>query len=176
MAWGRLAVAAVLASTLAGCTAKAPAASPPSPTATGTASPTPSAVVTMASAASPTPSPSPSPLVTEVRYVRQGGIAGYDDRLTVQSDRRFSLTRKRPAGTKTGWLTPDELINLRRTLDDAHFTTLSTVNPGPAGADQVTYAVTYADHQVTAQDGGIPPALQPVISMLDGLVDHYGGP
>jgi hypothetical protein len=106
-----------------------------------------------------------------VSYRRQGGIAGFDDRLTVQSSGAYEVSRR--GGTPTpGRLSADELAGLRRALDASGFAGLPAVNPGPVIADGFTYVVGYAGHEVVTEDGGVPAALTPVLTMLTDIVSR----
>jgi hypothetical protein len=120
----------------------------------------------------PKPSPAPVPTGTLVEFGRQGGIAGLDDQVTVQADGSYQIVRK--GGTPTpGRLSPDELTRLRTVLDAAHFGEIPAVNPGASAvADGFTYRVAYAGHEVLAQDGGVPPALAPVLDALSGILNR----
>jgi hypothetical protein len=41
-------------------------------------------------------------------------------------------------------------------------------------ADGFTYYVEYGGHTVVAEDGGLPDALRPVLTALDGILTRYG--
>jgi hypothetical protein len=122
------------------------------------------------SASIPAPSRIPVPTGTLVEFGRQGGLAGLDDQVTVQADGSYQIVRK--GGTPTpGRLSPDELAHLRAVLESAHFGDIPAVNPGASAlADGFTYRVAYAGHEVLAQDGGVPPALAPVLDTLAGIL------
>jgi hypothetical protein len=124
------------------------------------------------SASIPAPSPAPVPTGTLVEFGRQGGLAGLDDQVTVQADGSYQIVRK--GGTPTpGRLSPDEVTRLRAVLDSAHFGEIPAVNPGASAvADGFTYRVAYAGHEVLAQDGGVPPALAPVLDALSGILSR----
>ena len=96
------------------------------------------------------------------------------DTLVVNEDGQFTLVRLKPAVRKSGQLSASDLADLRKALTDADFAHLPRVQPA-RGADLFSYQVTYRDSQVLAQDGGIAPQLQPVISMLSGFVAKYSG-
>lgn len=109
-----------------------------------------------------------------MEYGRQGGIAGVSDTLVVSEDGHFTLVRLKPAVRKSGQLSASDLADLRRVLAGCDFAHLPRVQPG-RGVDLFSYQVTYRDTQVLAQDGGIAPQLEPVISMLSGFVAKYSG-
>lgn len=124
------------------------------------------------SASVPVPSPAPVPTGVLIEFGRQGGLAGLDDQVTVQADGSYQIIRK--GGTPIqGRLSPDELARLRTVLDSAHFADIPAVNPGASTvADGFTYRVSYAGHEVLAQDGGVPPALAPVLDALTGILSR----
>jgi hypothetical protein len=106
-----------------------------------------------------------------VSFRRQGGIAGFDDRLTVRPSGSYEISRRGGTPT-TGQLSADELATLRQAMDASGFTRLPAVNPGPVIADGFTYVVGYAGHEVVAEDGGVPAALTPVLTMLNDIVSR----
>jgi hypothetical protein len=160
-------VLAVLGLALAGCGGSAGSsasgsASPPgqsaSPSPSGTAGP------------SPTAPPATGPLV---QYGRQGGLAGVDDRLFVQPDGAYQITR-RGGVTKTGTLPAAELAHLRAVLEGSHFRDIPAVNPAPTEMrDGYTYHVVYAGHEVVAADGALPDALRDVLGELNTLMERH---
>ncbi len=109
-----------------------------------------------------------------VQYGRQGGFAGLSDQLVVHQDGSFTLVRTKPSVNKSGRLTAAELADLRKVLDDSHFAQLPKVQPAK-GNDLFTYQLVYGGSQILAVDGGIVKELQPVISMLSGIVARYSG-
>jgi hypothetical protein len=166
----RIAASILLVTAAAGCGGGSSAGGKPAVVtstavgASGTASiPPPSAVAT--------PIPATGTLV---EFGRQGGLAGLDDQVTVQADGTYQIVRKGGTGTPTpGRLSPDEVAKLRAVLDSAHFGEIPAVNPGSSAvADGFTYRVAYAGHEVLAQDGGVPPALAPVLDALSGILSR----
>src|SRR3954447_4187481 len=74
---------------------------------------------------------SPSPAATDgtlVTFVRSGGFAGVDDRVTVKRDRRVTV-RSRGGAARHKRLSRAAMRKLRRDLDDAGFD-----RPPPSGA------------------------------------------
>ncbi|MDT4987885.1 MAG: hypothetical protein QOI74_1979 [Micromonosporaceae bacterium] len=176
-------VAAIGGCALIGCGAAAPqrAGAAPATSASAAASPADPPASPADPPASPADPPaSPADAVGSpvspvgyllVSYRRQGGIAGFDDRLTVRTSGSYQVSRR--GGTPTeGRLSADELAGLRRALDAARFTGLAAVNSGPAVADGFTYVVGYAGHQVVAADGGVPAALAPVLTRLNDILSR----
>ncbi|MER7281847.1 protealysin inhibitor emfourin [Dactylosporangium sp. NPDC000244] len=103
-----------------------------------------------------------------VTFTRTGGLAGNNDSLVVKPDGSYTITTKQ--GTKTGKLTDDEANALKTALASTDFNKLPTMNDNGAVADAYTYTVTYGGKQITAKDGSIPPALQPVVSALGAFL------
>ncbi|WP_238016565.1 hypothetical protein KZZ52_10970 [Dactylosporangium sp. AC04546] len=160
----RLAAAAVLlALALTGC------ADDPGTTA-GEASTAPSA--TTAPSESPTAGEAPSPTAsaaTLVAFTRTGGIAGVNDRLTVAQDGSYTIQTR--SGTKTGKLAPQELAALKQALGSVDFTKIPNVNANNGTvADGFTYSVIYNGREIVAEDGAIPPALQPILGTLSAVL------
>ena len=165
------AVTALAALALAGCAADG------SDTATG-ASGTPSATATTAgpgAAVSGSAGPaSASPKAEEptgqdlLVFTRQGGIAGTNDKLVLKSDGSYTVSTK--AATRTGKLTDQELATVKATLASVDFNKMPSVNTGGNVADGYKYSVTYAGREITAEDGAVPPALQPVLGALSALI------
>ena len=165
---------AVAALALAGCaTGQQPgsagssasgSAGPPTPTATG--QPT--------GAGQPSASGQPIPGGTGVlvQFRRQGGIAGVSDYLVVQQDGGYTLTRTRPAVTKTGRLSATDLADLRKMLAETDFAHMPRVQSAK-GADLFMYQVIYGDVEIAAMDGGMVEPLKPVVATLSGLVARY---
>ena len=161
--WYLLAVVVPLA--IAGCGSGSPSSSSSSSAASGPLS---------SASAMPSPLPSSAPSGALVEFGRQGGIAGVSDTLVVTEDGHFTLVRLKPAVRKTGQLSASDLADLRRVLADSGFAQLPKVQPA-RGVDVFSYQVRYRDTQIVAQDGGVVPQLQPVISMLAGFVAKYSG-
>jgi hypothetical protein len=168
--WYLLAVLVPLA--VAGCGAGSSSPSSSSSSSSSSGVPSPSASSSPSASASPGSSSAPSGAL--VQFGRHGGIAGVSDTLVVNEDGHFTLVRLKPAVQKTGQLSASDLADLRRALADCGFAQLPKVQAA-RGADLFSYQVTYRDNQILAQDGGIAPQLQPVISMLSGYVAKYSG-
>jgi hypothetical protein len=118
--------------------------------------------------------PAPKGDAVLVEFGRSGGIAGVIDQLTVGKDGSFALVRKHPGINITGHLSTSELADLRKVLEDCHFAQLPKVQPAK-GNDLFTYQIIYGGNQIVAMDGGMVPALKPVVSNLSGLVVRYSG-
>jgi hypothetical protein len=166
-----LALVAVVLVALGGC------AAPRTGQATGTPSGSASPVPASPSAAPPAPSAPAEPTGgasrptgdTLVMYVKQGGFAGVDDQLRINPDGRYELTR-RGSTTGSGTLSAAELSQLRGVFDRSHFTEIPVRSTSSQVADGFTYKIGYGSYAVLAQDGAVPPALEPVIAALDAIV------
>jgi hypothetical protein len=106
---------------------------------------------------------------TLVTYAKQGGFAGVDDQLRIHPDGRYELTR-RGSATGSGTLSAAELNQLRGVFDSSHFTDIPVKSTSNEVADGFTYKIGYGSYAVLAQDGAVPPALQPVIAALEAIV------
>lgn len=109
-----------------------------------------------------------------VQFGRQGGIAGFNDQLTVRADGGYTVVRTKPAVHRSGTMSAADLAELRKVLAQADFAGMPKVQAAK-GADLFTYNVVYAGNQVLAMDGGIDERLKPVISTLSGLMAKYSG-
>lgn len=166
-------VAVLVTPALAGCAddgdTNAAASGAASRSASASATADPSSTPSAGTTASESPGTIPNPGDTLLIFSRQGGLAGTSDRLVVRPDGSWSLQTR--TGTKTGMMTAAEVSALKAALDAAHFTELPRVNDGGTVADGYTYSITYAGHEVVAQDGAVPPALQPILGTLNGLLN-----
>lgn len=106
-----------------------------------------------------------------VQYARSGGIAGFDDRLVIFDTGQAVYIRGQVAGEFT--LSPDELRELSDLLAAADFPSLNTSYQAPApGADYFQHTITYREKTVSAETGGIPDVLVPLLVMLDDLLSE----
>jgi hypothetical protein len=109
--------------------------------------------------------PAGEPLVS---FTREGGLAGFHDELVIWPDGTYQRSR-RATGERRGHLPPDRVARLRQLLDGAHLADLPPASGGEV-ADGYTYRVTYGGRTVTAQDGGIPSGLEPVLGALNDIL------
>jgi hypothetical protein len=160
---------ALLVLLLAGCDGASTARGEPSRP--SVPPPPPSTVPSVAVPPLPPPPPSllPLPAGMLVEFERQGGLAGFDDRLTLRADGSYEVGR-RGAAVIRGKLSPAEVANLRGVLDGSRFSEIPAVNAASGVADGFTYRIAYAGHEVLAQDGAVPPALAPVLTALGDLL------
>lgn len=112
-----------------------------------------------------------------LEYERSGGIAGFQDRLTIYADGQAVLNRK---GVQTAFrLTTEEMEQLKGALAAADFANLNeSYLPADPCCDRFTYIIrSYGatggePHTVTTMDGTVPPQLTPVLEALNHLVSR----
>lgn len=107
------------------------------------------------------------PLVVLVRY---GGLAGTNDRVSVDTAGHVTLISDRSPTPATHVLPPDELATLRTALERSEIATLERNYLDPRAADAYQYDVTYQGLTVTADEGVLPPSLRPVVDQLTPLI------
>ena len=104
-----------------------------------------------------------------VEYHRQGGIAGFDDRLVIQSDRQATLEQR--SGKRSLDLDPEVVGRLLEQLEQIDFAALEPEYlPQGTGADLIEYEVTYKGHTVRTMDTAVPETLQPLLALLDEII------
>jgi hypothetical protein len=112
-----------------------------------------------------------SPLL--VTYQRTGGIAGFSDNLAIYENGSVMVTENGVPGHCM--LDDTSIEGLRMIFSQANFPALADNYPAPTpGADYFRYTITYQGKTVTTETTGAPPALEPVITILDGLVTRCG--
>ena len=107
------------------------------------------------------------PLVVLVRY---GGLAGTNDRVSVDAAGVVTVVSDRSPVPTTRVLTAAELAALRSALQRSEITTLQRNYLDPRAADSYQYDVTYQGVTVTADEGVLPPSLRPVVDQLSRLI------
>jgi len=115
----------------------------------------------------------PSKAAVLVTYDRTGGFAGFDDHLVLQEDGRASVRRRGGEGEIA--LDEKRLAKVRVTLDGLDFSALRDEYRGE-GADLFTYTIAAKGRTITCMDSAVPPALEPVIRMLNQIVDNAAVP
>jgi len=113
-----------------------------------------------------------------VYYQRDGGIAGLNDRLTIDDNGHCTLQTKNSALEFN--LTPDDWQHLRQLFQEADFFSLhNEYLPNYIGADRIEYTITCRisdkEHTVRTMDGAIPDALTPVLSQLGRIISDNSG-
>ena len=116
----------------------------------------------------PAPSPIPSgPLVVLVRY---GGIAGSNDRVSVDALGVATVISDRSPNPSTRTLSAGDLAALRTALQRAEITTLQRNYLDRQARDAYQFDVTHQGVTVTADEGVIPAKLRPVVDQLTKLI------
>ena len=111
-----------------------------------------------------------------VEYQRSGGIAGFNDHLTVFSNGTAFLTRRGDVPVTIA-MSQSDLDGLTHMFDNAGFANLAPdYPPASPGADYFDYRITYRGKTVHAVDTGVPPALEPVIRSLNEIMSGHAPP
>ena len=161
----RALIAAVAATILlTACTPSAtPTASPP----TDTAVPAPlTETETLVEPAKPT-----QPIL--IVYQRSGGFIGVKDSLTIDQGGHSTLMRR--TNDVEFDLSRDELGAIQAAFDKAEFQAMPE-EPTSQGyaADGFVYDIVYRGHEVKTGDPSVPRQLEPVVTLLNQLVDSKG--
>jgi hypothetical protein len=109
---------------------------------------------------------------TSIEFRRSGGIVGLDDQLTLDDKGHAKLTARR-TGKSEFDLTQGDFARLTTLLRDANFASIpedSRRKPFLV-PDEISYVLVYQGHTVKTSDTAIPEKLQPVIQMLNGILD-----
>ncbi len=115
----------------------------------------------------------PPPQAAPIEYRRTGGIVGFNDHLTVAASGKATLTRR--AGKSEFTLTSAELARLHDALQNAQFATLpADTRPSPLIPDSLSYEIAYQGRRVRTADGGVPKSLEPVLALLNGVIEAQG--
>jgi hypothetical protein len=104
-----------------------------------------------------------------IEYHRSGGFAGFDDYLTVDANRKVTLTRK--AGHYEFVLDQKSFEQLLQQLDQAEFPSLEREYlPANTCCDLIEYIITYGGHTVQTMDTAVPESLQPILDSLNEMI------
>jgi len=122
---------------------------------------------------SATPTPPLPTQPTPIDYQRSGGFIGVQDHLTIDLNGHSTLTR-RTSATQFD-LSRDELGALQAAFQAAGFAALPE-NPTPpaSAADGFSYVIMYQAHTVRTGDPSVPKQLEPVVTILNRLIDSGG--
>jgi hypothetical protein len=121
-----------------------------------------SALVFAASAA-------PATSATLVTFHKTGGIAGVDQRLTVRTDGRATVSG-RSGPTRHRQLRAATMRRLRSRLAAAHLE--RPLPPPPGCADCFEFAISYHGHHVKLVDAGnLPARVGPLVAELTRVAD-----
>jgi len=107
------------------------------------------------------------PLVVLLRY---GGIAGSNDRVSVDALGVATVISDRSDSASTRTMSPGDLAALRSALRRAEITSLRRNYLDRDARDAYQYDVTYQGVTVTADEGVIPDTLRPVVDLLTKLM------
>lgn len=113
------------------------------------------------------PKAASAPLVVLVRY---GGIAGSNDRVSVDALGVATVISDRSPAPSTRTLSATDLAILRTALERAGMTGLQRNYLDRGAADAFQYDVTYQGVTVTADEGVLPTRLRPVVDQLVALL------
>ena len=108
-----------------------------------------------------------TPLVVLLRY---GGIAGGNDRVTVDNLGVVTVVTDRSPNASTRTLSSGDLAALRTALQRAEITTLERNYLDHQARDAYQYDVTHQGVTVTADEAVIPAKLRPVVDQLTKLI------
>lgn len=108
-----------------------------------------------------------APLVVLVRY---GGLAGSNDRVSVDAVGVATVISDRSPNSRARTLAAGDLAALRTALQRAEITTLERNYLDRQARDAYQFDVTYQGVTVTADEGVIPEKLRPVIDQLTKLI------
>lgn len=142
--------------------------------------------VTLGACASATPTPVPTPVPTQplpvpptvtvvpttgalVEYKRTGGILGFNDHLVIQPNGKATLARR--TGKFDFTLSEDQLKQTQAVFQIAGFANLKEGPSKLLVPDELSYVIVYQGKVFRTSDTQMPAELQPVMALLNGLVD-----
>src|SRR5512135_1368435 len=101
-----------------------------------------------------------------IDYRRTGGLAGFNDHLTINMDGSAVLQRRNNQVQFT--LDQGTLNRLEILFNNASFSKLKkNYSPAQPGADLFEYTLTYRGYTVQMMDTAIPEELQPILQSLN---------
>ena len=105
-----------------------------------------------------------------VDYQRTGGIAGASDRLVI-FDNGIGLVSSRTTSREI-LLSQSDLDRVAGKFEEAKFSGLEgNYTSRRGGADLLQYSISYRGRTVNTEDTAVPPAVEPVISELNRILD-----
>lgn len=110
-----------------------------------------------------------APPALPIEYTRVGGIAGFNDRLKIDTNGHGMLTRR--SGTFDFDLTADELGHLQAVLRDAEIATMPENPSKPPVPDEFAYTLSFQGRTIKTSDTVVPAKLRPVIAWLNNLIE-----
>ncbi|CAG0946511.1 hypothetical protein ANRL1_03059 [Anaerolineae bacterium] len=134
------------------------------------------ALTTACASSTPTAVPTRAPVPTTagalVEYHRTGGIVGFNDNLIVNSDGKATLTRR--TGKFEFTLAEDQVKQIQTAFQSANFTALREPPSKLLVPDELSYLIIFQGKQFKTSDTTMPNELQPVLALLNGIIDTKG--
>ncbi len=112
----------------------------------------------------------PATTTSLVVHLRYGGIAGSNDRVTVDNLGVVTVVSDRSPNASTRTLSSGDLAALRTALQRAEITTLERNYLDHQARDAYQYDVTHQGVTVTADEAVIPAKLRPVVDQLTKFI------
>jgi len=104
-----------------------------------------------------------------VDYQRNGGVAGFNDRLVI-FDNGVTLISGRMVNTE-GRLNQTDLERIGSIFAESKFSSLEgNYTSRHDGVDIIQYTISFGGKTVHTEDTAIPPALQPIIEEMDRIL------
>ena len=123
----------------------------------------------MASCAESTTSSGP------IEYLRSGGFVGLNDHLIINVGRKATLTRK--TGNYEFVLDQKAFDQLEQQLKQVEFSKFEEKYlPVDTCCDLIEYTITYEGHTVQTMDTAVPATLQPILNLLNEIIETEGKP
>ena len=117
--------------------------------------------------------PTTAPQSSAIDYTRTGGIIGANDHLVIDANGHAKLTRRTISAEFD--LSRDQLSQIQAAFQTAGFATLKENSmPAQPVADGFIYEIVYQGHKVRTGDTAVPEKLQPVVQILNRMVDSGG--
>ncbi len=107
-----------------------------------------------------------------MEYRRTGGIAGFNDHLVINSDGKATLTRR--TGKFEFTLPEDQVKQMQTAFQNTNFAALREAAPKPLVPDELSYVIIYQGKQFKTSDTTMPNELQPVLALLNGMINANG--
>ena len=129
------------------------------------------ALALIACAANPVPTATPAPIApSPIEYTRVGGIAGFNDRLTIDAKGHAVVSRR--TGKSEFDLDEATLKKIYAAFQTAGFASIAEDSmPKGVVADAFNYTLTYQGRTVKTADSAVPKAMQPLLEILNPLVN-----
>lgn len=118
----------------------------------------------------PRDAPDDARLTSELRYSREGGIAGRVDDLTIQPDGRAHLERMRPKASLDFTLAPQQLAELAEAARASGLQDADT--RGQAAPDAFVHTIEYGDAKVVTDDRSAEGPLKALVGRLGAIADR----